>query len=146
MNSDPLIATLIDLRRAIDRPHFKLILGGGFGLYLKQLHMQRQADLLTLVNGSLWPFPRATEDLDLFLPTEIVTSLQEMQILRQALDRVGFRPVPAARFLHFMKPWGNTGRVKIDMLTGPIVDAATKARLHFTHPRIRPRGKLELHA
>ncbi|HET6249125.1 MAG TPA: hypothetical protein VFE47_15630 [Tepidisphaeraceae bacterium] len=32
--------TLIDLAHAIRRPDFKLILGGGFGLYLKQLHLQ----------------------------------------------------------------------------------------------------------
>jgi hypothetical protein len=146
MNPDPLIITLIDLVRAIGRPDFKLILGGGFGLYLKQLHLQRQPDLRTLLPGDLWPYPRATEDLDVFLPTEVVVSLKEMQTLRAALDRLDFKPVEEAKFLHFVKPWGTGGRVKIDMLTGPISDDAMKAKVQISRPRVRPRGKLELHA
>jgi len=53
MDADPLITTLIDLDRAIARPGFKLILGGGFGLYLKQIHLQRQAALSTMLPGEL---------------------------------------------------------------------------------------------
>ena len=145
MNADPLITTLIDLERAIARPSFKLILGGGFGLYLKQIHLQGQAILNTVLPGELWPFPRATEDLDVFLPTGIVVSLADMQALRAALDRLGFTPVEEAKFLHFVKPWGVTGRVKIDMLTGPL-DAISKAKVKITLPRVRPRGDLQLHA
>jgi hypothetical protein len=150
MNADPLVTTLIDLHRAIGQPGFKLILGGGFGLYLKQLHLQRQSDLRTLLPGELWPYPRATEDLDVFLPTEVVVSLADMQALRRALDGLNFEPVEEAKFLHFVKPWGNGGRVKIDMLTGPISDAVMKAKVQFKLPRVRPRvsapDKLELHA
>ena len=146
MNADPLTTTLIDLVRAIGRPDFKLILGGGFGLYLKQLHLQRQSGLQTLLPGDLWPYPRATEDLDVFLPTEVVISLADMQAMRAALDRLDFKPVDEAKFLHFVKPWGDRGRVKIDMLTGPIFDESMKAKVQFVRPRVRPRGKLELHA
>lgn len=146
MNADPLTITLIDLARAIGRANFRLTLGGGFGLYLKQLHLQRQPGLQTLLPGELWPYPRATEDLDVFLPTEVVVSLADMQALRAALDRLDFKPVEEAKFLHFLKPWGDRGRVKIDMLTGPIFDESLKAKLQFTRPRVRPRGKLELHA
>jgi hypothetical protein len=144
MNADPLITTLIDLDSAIGQPSFKFILGGGFGLYLKQIHLQ-QANARTLLPGDLWPLPRATEDLDFFLPTEIIASLEEMARLRQALDRIGFKPVEEAKFLHFSKPWEPAGRVKIDMLTGPI-DLIAKAKLKVTPPRVRPRGDLELHA
>lgn len=146
MNADPLITTLIDLARAVGRPDFKLILGGGFGLYLKQLHLQRQPDVRTLLPGDLWPYPRATEDLDVFLPTEVVVSLAEMKALRAVLDALGFTPVEEAKFLHFVKLWGDRGRVKIDMLTGPISEAAAKAKVRVTRPRVRPRGKVELHA
>jgi hypothetical protein len=145
MNADPLITTLIDLDRAIARPNFKLILGGGFGLYLKQVHLQRQATVRTLLTGELWPSPRATEDLDVFLPTEFLMSLTEMQGLRDALNRIGFGPVEEAKFLHFVKPWGIRGQVKIDMLTGPL-DTASMAKLQVKPPRVRPRGNLELHA
>ena len=146
MNADALISTLIDLHRALGRPDFKLILGGGFGLYLKQLERQRRSDVRTLLPGDLWPYPRATEDLDLFLPTEVVISLAHMQALRAALDSLGFTPVANAKFLHFVKPWGKDGRVKIDMLTGPLPAGVSSDRIKYTPPRIRPRGDLELHA
>jgi hypothetical protein len=145
MNADPLITTLIDLNRAIGRSDFKLILGGGFGLYLKQIHLQRQAKLRTLLPGELWPFPRATEDLDVFLPTEVVINLADMQALRAALDRIGFEPIEEAKFLHFKKPWRTGGRVKIDILTGPI-DDKLKSKMRISLPRVRPEGDLQLHA
>jgi hypothetical protein len=68
-----------------------------------------------------------------------------MQGLRDALNRVGFGPVEEAKFLHFIKPWGTGGRVKIDMLTGPL-DTVSMANLQVKPPRVRPRGDLELHA
>lgn len=145
MNAEPLITTLIDLSEAIHRPDFKLILGGGFGLYLKQIDRQRQSELQTLLPGELWPSPRATEDLDILLPTEVVVSLSDMQALRAVLDRLGFKPVQTAKFFHFTKPWAESGRVKVDMLTGPI-DSAQEAQLSINPPRVRPQGNVELHA
>jgi hypothetical protein len=146
VNADPLITTLIDLARAVGSLDFKLILGGGFGPYLKQLHLQDHNELRTLLPGNLWPYPRATEDLDLFLTTEVVTRLPDMKKLRAALDALGFEPVPEAKFLHFAKPWGVSGRVKIDMLTEPLPDGLPRERVKYTPPRLRPRGELELHA
>lgn len=146
MNIDPLITTLLDLKHALTGEDFKLILGGGFGLYLKQIDRQNQVGIRTLIAGEFWPLPRATEDLDFFLPTEIVIDLKQMRALRAALDTLGFQPVEEAKFLHFSKPWDNGGRVKIDMLTGPIADSEHLKRLKITRPRVRPRGDLELHA
>lgn len=146
MDIDPLITTLIDLSQATSSHNFKLILGGGLGLYLKQLHRQNDTSPRTLIPGELWPFPRATEDIDLLLPTEIVVDIDHMQGLRTTLDALGFQPVPEAKFLHFSKPWSNGGRVKIDMLTGPISDPDNRAKVQFAPPRVRPRGKLQLHA
>jgi len=68
-----------------------------------------------------------------------------MRILRAALDHLGFVPVEKAKFLHFVKRWPNGGQVKIDMLTGPLTDKATRAKLRLSPPRVRPRGNLELH-
>jgi hypothetical protein len=146
MNTDPLITTILDLLAVVARPDFKLILGGGYGLYLKQLHLQTAHDVRTLLPGEVWPYPRTTEDLDVFLPTEIVASLDDMRSIRAALDTLGFQPVAGAEFLHFAKPWHGGGRVKIDMLTGPINDETTKRSLKITPPRVRPRGELQLHA
>jgi hypothetical protein len=141
-----LITTALDLLGVIGRANFKLILGGGYGLYLKQLHLQSAPTVRTLLPGELWPYPRTTEDLDVFLPTEIVASLEDMRAIRAALDSLGFRPVAGAEFLHFEKPWHGGGRVKIDMLTGPITERASRRNLKITPPRVRPRGDLQLHA
>ncbi|HEY7119429.1 MAG TPA: hypothetical protein VH475_22750 [Tepidisphaeraceae bacterium] len=146
MNTDPLVTTILDLLAVMARPKFKLILGGGYGLYLKQLHLQKAQGVRTLLPGELWPYPRTTEDLDVFLPTEIVASLEDMRSIRAALDSLGFQPVAGAEFLQFAKPWHGRGRVKIDMLTGPISNEATRQKLKITPPRVRPRGDLQLHA
>jgi hypothetical protein len=145
MNAQPMITTLIDLHSEVAQPDFKLILAGGFGLYLKQLHRQSQAGIRTLIDGAFWPAPRATEDIDLMLPMEFLVSLNQMQALRTALDRLGFMPVQEAKFLHFLKQVGRSGRVKVDLLTGP-VRAADCHDLKISPPRVRPKGLLELHA
>ncbi len=69
-----------------------------------------------------------------------------MRSIRTALDSLGFLPVAGAEFLHFAKPWHGGGRVKIDMLTGPISNTALRQNLKITPPRVRPRGDLQLHA
>ena len=89
--------------------------------------------------------PRATEDLDVFVPTEFLVNLADMKHLQAALDHIGFKPVAEAKYLHFAKPHGTDGRVKIDMLTGPI-RPSERDKLQVKPPRVRPLGNLQLHA
>jgi hypothetical protein len=98
LNIEPLITTLLDLHHSVTREDFKLILAGGFGLYLKQIHRQNQHGIRTLIGAELWPFPRATEDIDVLLPTEMLVDFGQMQALRAALDALGFRPLEEAKF------------------------------------------------
>ena len=56
--------SLLDLLHEIKGTDIKPILGGGFGLYLKIDHVQRQGVRALLRE---WPEPRSTNDLDLFL-------------------------------------------------------------------------------
>lgn len=145
MNDDPLRTTLLDLLRELEGSGVPLILGGGYGLYLKQLCLQ-EAGQRTFIDGSLWPRPRSTEDLDLFLQTDVVGSIEQMQRIRQALDTLGFRVVEDVKFMHFEKAVVPAGRVKIDLLTGPVTDPKLRKRLHIKRPRARPREPVELHA
>ena len=63
------------------------------GLYLKQRHMEEeQPPIETLIPGELWPPARATQDVDLLLPTEVIVSLEYMRSIRAALDRLGYKP------------------------------------------------------
>jgi hypothetical protein len=151
MNDNALRTSLLDLIADLSNAGIELILGGGYGLYLKQVQLQAENRPRTAIPGNLWPVPRATEDLDLFLRTEIVASMTAMTQVRAALDRLGYSPVEAAKFMQFEKPFGS-GVVKIDLLTGPVAESA-RSRVKIGAGRVRPIPlpgstvpKLELHA
>lgn len=138
---------LLDLHYELRDTGVVLLLGGGYGLYLKQLQLQNLREPpRTILRGEVWPVPRSTEDLDLFLSTDIVTDVGQMRAIRAALDRLGYQVIEAAKFFQFAKPIGTAGRVKIDFLTGPISDAATANKIHRNLPRVRSRARVELHA
>jgi hypothetical protein len=138
-----LLATaVIDLTLELDAVATPLTLGGGFGLYLKQRHLEAQEDLKTLIPSDLWPPARATEDVDLLLSTEVVVDVNQMRAIRRALDRRGF--TASVEFMQFEKQTP-LGPVKIDLLTGP-VPHERRSRLKIKPPRVRPRQDVQLHA
>jgi len=122
-----------------------LILGGGYGLYLKQLHMQ-QSDLQTLIDGSLWPPPRGTEDLDLFLETEVIAESSRLAHFMAALVRLGYFPVCGAEYYQFVRKVGANQSVKIDLLIGALGRFESDPRLKIDARRVRPRESVQLHA
>jgi hypothetical protein len=60
---------LLDLLQKIRYSEIKLIIGGGFGIYLKTNHV-KLLDMRTLLDQ--WPEPRSTNDLDLFLRNRFI--------------------------------------------------------------------------
>jgi hypothetical protein len=88
MATDPLTTTVLDLDAALGG-NADLLVGGGFGLYLKQLHLER-SDEKTLLPRSRWPRARTTQDIDLFLRAEIIIDAGRMASYRQAIDQLGF--------------------------------------------------------
>ena len=62
MSMDLLTTALIDLATRLKGAVEPLTLGGGFGLYLKQRHLEPQEHLRTLISGELWPPARASGD------------------------------------------------------------------------------------
>ena len=60
---------LLDLLREVKGTDVKLIIGGGFGIYLKTVHVRRLG-VRTLLKE--WPEPRSTNDIDLFLRPELL--------------------------------------------------------------------------
>jgi len=144
MADDPLRTALVDLIRATSAAGIRVFLGGGYGLYLKQIHLA-STQQRTFLPAEAWPRPRGTPDLDIFLPTEIVVDIKHMVRLREVLDELGYKPDDRARFMHFEKPVSQ-GHVRVELLTGPIapelVDKVRRNKL----PRVRPKGDVELHA
>lgn len=141
MADDSLKAALIELVRAASARGLSLFLGGGYGLYLKQVHLTLQGTR-TFLPVDAWPKPRGTPDLDIFLPTELVVDLGHMVQFREVLTELKYEPV--AKFMHFEKRV-EQGKVRVELLTGPI-DAEFHDKMHFKLPRVRPKGNVEIHA
>lgn len=143
MSDDTLRAALTELVRASATAGVRLFLGGGYGLYLKQIHLSNSG-IRTFLPAEAWPRPRGTPDLDIFLPTEIVVDIKHMNTLRKILDDLGYAPLETAKFMHFEKPV-DQGSVRVELLTGPVAPEFLP-RLRISEPRVRPKGDLELHA
>lgn len=136
---------LLDVLHQIQSADIRLIVGGGFGIYLKSEHVRR-LDARTLF--SEWPTPRSTNDLDLFLRPELLIRSEKLAPLADALGRLNYKPVPGAEKYQFIKPCPGgieAGSIKIDILTGP--------RSHFKDTmvktdarRARPRPSVGIHA
>ncbi|GAB4562920.1 MAG: hypothetical protein Tsb0020_11680 [Haliangiales bacterium] len=135
--------SLVEFCREAADANIPLFLGGGYGLYIKQLHLLETRER-TFLPASAWPSPRGTPDLDVFLPSEIVVDLKQFKALRGILDRLGYKPVEGAEFMHFERDVEH-GQVRIELLTGPLEpDLAKQAKVK--PPRVRPKGRVELHA
>jgi hypothetical protein len=141
---DPLMTSLLDLLHELEGRRIPIMVGGGFGLYLKRRHLEaagRQALFDRL------PEPRSTNDLDLFLRTEVLVNLERTREVAEAIRRLGYTVVDTARFFQWKREVvvaGVAQQVKIDILVGPLGDA--RARLSVSMPRVRPRGGIEFHA
>lgn len=110
---------LLDLLYEVQGSSIRLIIGGGFGIYLREAHVRRLR-VRTLIQE--WPEPRSTNDLDLFLRPELIIESAKLKPLNDALERLGYKPVRGAENYQFVKSGPGesaAGSIKIDILTGP---------------------------
>jgi hypothetical protein len=137
--------SLLDLLHEIEGTDIKLIIAGGFGLYLKTDHVRRLG-ARTLLRE--WPEPRSTNDLDLFLRPELLIESAKLKPLAEAIDRLGYRVVTGAEKYQFVKAGpgdAEAGSVKIDLLTGPQIQFhGTRVRVDTR--RARPNPSVGIHA
>jgi hypothetical protein len=137
--------SLLDLLLEIEGTDIKLIIGGGFGIYLKADHVQRLG-ARTLLRE--WPEPRSTNDLDLFLRPELLIKSAKLKPLAEAIARLGYQAVPGAEKYQFIKPGpggDQAGGVKIDILTGP-QSRFQGTRVKADTRRARPNPSVGIHA
>jgi hypothetical protein len=140
---DLLKAGLLELHKELPSGDIRLIVGGGYGLYLKQQHLQHQ-NQRTLLNVEIWPEARSTNDLDVFLAAEVVTDSTRMKAIKAALDRLGYTPIESAKYYQFVKPMPLSRHIKLDLMAGPLGEY--EARVKTDARRIRPRPSVHLHA
>jgi hypothetical protein len=136
---------LLDLIHELRETDIKLIIGGGFGIYLRY-HEHLRSPRQTLLKE--WPDPRSTNDLDLFLRTELILDSNRLVGLAAALNRLGYRAIETAKFYQFLKPGpggGEAGSLKVDILTGP--QQAFKGKgLKTDSRRVHPEPAVNIHA
>lgn len=136
---------LLDLLYELRDTGEKIIVGGGYGIYLKMDHLRRTGGRTLLEE---WPEPRATNDIDLFLRPELLIESEKLKPLANALKSLGYEVVPSARHYQFIRlgPDGDeAGSLKIDILTGPRSRfAGTKVKADSR--RAKPRPSVGIHA
>ena len=137
--------SLLDLLREIEGSEVKVIIGGGFGIYLKAVHVRKEGSRTLLRE---WPEPRSTNDLDLFLRPELLIESVKLKPMAEAIARLGYQAVTGAENYQFVKPGPrdtDAGSVKIDILTGPQSRfKGTKVRADTR--RARPKPSIGMHA
>jgi hypothetical protein len=141
---DQLFANLLDLLRELDGRGVPLMVGGGFGLYLKRTHLVRTGEQTLF---SELPDVRATNDIDMFLRAEVLADLTRTREVADAIRRLGYQVVEEAKYLQWRRPVAVGGveqDVKIDVLVGPF--GAYRGGMRVSPPRARPKGDVRLHA
>lgn len=137
--------SLLDLLHEVKGTDVKLIIGGGFGIYLKTVHVQRFR-IQTVLRE--WPEPRSTNDLDLFLRPELIIKPEKLRPLANAIVKLGYQVVPGAEKYQFVKPGpggDEVGSIKIDILTGP-QSCFQDTSVHVDTRRVRPNPSVGVHA
>ncbi len=137
---------LCTLANRLAQHGIRLIIGGGFGILLRSIHLEgTNARTLRPITP-----PRATNDLDLFLTADIITDVDSVRRIRSVLDELGYEPVPTAKNYQFARPvtvLGRSGVLKIDLLAQEPRTAAEEGKAKRDSRRIRPRGPFTgLHA
>lgn len=136
---------LLDLLRELHGTNVKLIIGGGFGIYLKTDYVCRM-EVRTLLRE--WPEPRSTSDLDLFLRPELLIEPMKLKPLAEAIARLGYKVVKGAEKYQFVKSGrgrNKAGSIKIDILTGP-QNRFEGTSVRTDSRRARPNPSVGIHA
>lgn len=110
---------LLDLLHELQGSNVRLIVGGGFGIFLRESEV-RQSGTRTVLRE--WPEPRSTNDLDLFLRPELIIESSKLKPLQAALKTLGYETVLGAEKYQFIKSvsgGSQAGIIKVDILTGP---------------------------
>ena len=136
---DQLKTSLLDLHYELRDQDVRLTVGGGFGLFLKRQHVAATG---TRTLFAELPEPRATNDIDVFFRTELLTDATRTQALVAAIQRLGYTPVDEAKYFQWRRMidvGGVAQEVKLDALVGPLGERRSKLQVH--PPRVRPKGK-----
>ncbi len=112
--NDPLLHHLLELIKELDAENIAVILGGGMSLYIRLKIMSPP--------NRRYPFDiqvRSTNDLDLFLSSELIIDAVKIEVLRKILARLEYAAIPEAKNFQFSKKtdlYGQQKAINIDLL------------------------------
>lgn len=142
--ADPLRHELARIAIALKPHRVDLIVGGGYGLLLRT---ERLIETQPRMRFEQPLIARATDDLDIFLGVEIITSGLKMAAVRDCLKALGYKP--KTRYFQFQKTVAINNyqqTVKIDLLSPRPTSKLHIRSVHIKQPRIRPRDVYGVHA
>lgn len=146
MRTKLLEKALLELLHELKDTDVNLIIGGGYGILLR-VEDRKQSGIRTLYSS--WPQERTTGDIDLFLRPELLINSKQLEPLRTAFNKLGYKPIESAKFFQFAKMipgLSPKAELKFDLLTGPqdVFDGTTvKADARRAKPR---HPKIGIHA
>jgi hypothetical protein len=74
---------------------FDAVVIGGYGLVLKRRWLiENQSNFRTIVQSSVWPVARTTEDIDLVLGAEVILGTDYNREIRRVIDGFGWKESP----------------------------------------------------
>ncbi|HEX8830839.1 MAG TPA: hypothetical protein VF705_06725, partial [Longimicrobium sp.] len=144
MSNDPFVSELIALDQALGG-EFPLIVGGGYGLVLRQRHLRASRAR----TRREFPAARSTQDIDLFVQLEMLLDVDRVEQFRAALDALGYKPIEAAKYYQFARELEYLGQkrsLKIDLLARVPETTAERSALKADVRRVRNRAFSHLHA
>lgn len=140
MNTSVMLAGLAEVLDALGPSAERVLLVGGYGLYLKQQHLRRTGEP-TLIEGEHWPVPRATNDFDLLLEQELLADLADMRFVRETFSKLGYTVIKGAEHYHFERDTGTRNALRIDLLTSQPDRLEPDGRIRRTDHRAGPQAR-----
>lgn len=120
--TQPLARALAELLDAVGGDvRDQLVLGGGYGLYLRQQARQFAEDMQTVIDDRrVWPAARSTKDLDVYLHAELFITPTRLDAVHTALQSLGYQPFgsPTRRGDWQFERGTDPEKVIIDLLIG----------------------------
>ena len=143
---DLLQSSLLDLLYELRTSDIHLTVGGGYGLYLKRQSLSETGAraLLPLIAE-----PRSTDDIDLFLATQILVDSKTAKSVLAAVQNLNFKPVANKENFQFEKTFqieAQAFRVKLDFLTRMPDDPISLNVLDIQGVRVRNKNGGGIHA
>lgn len=141
--TDLLGAELARFAEALAPHGVPVIIGGGYGLLLRQQRAEASAE------PTLMPVPlaRSTTDLDVFLSVEVVADAEAMGAIGRVLGEMGYTVVEGAKHYQFAREVvyrGRTVPLKVDLLAPPPRPGTElRKQVKVDARRVRPRTRAD---